>query len=351
MKRLSIFMLNILLFASCSQRQDPITPPWANQLETADSTGFDLVDIQQAGELIGLTLSGPDTYYSYHGRHLGTQYLLGERFANEIGVRLRVEVCRDSAELFSRLSSGDGDVILLPADTIDHSTPGWIVGQGKTLLSEAIQSWYSPKMLEEVRLEEKQMFSQPLVSRRVYAPMLSRGVISYYDSFFRNYAKHIGWDWRLLAAQCYQESTFDPRAQSWAGAQGLMQIMPGTADHLGLSRDDMHDPEKSIAAATRYLRELDEDLVDVHDHYERQNLVLASYNGGLQHVRDAMRLAKRDGKNPHVWEQVKPYILRLSQPKYYRDSLVQAGYMRGQETVEYVDHIRERYMKYRKSAR
>ena len=160
-----------------------------------------------------------------------------------------------------------------------------------------------------------------------------------------------GCDWTLIAAQCYQESCFDPRAHSWAGACGLMQIMPGTADHLGLSRDDMHDPEKSISAATRYLRELDCELSDVHDHYERQNLVLASYNGGLHHVRDAMRLAKRDGKNPHVWEQVKPYVLRLSQPKYYRDSLVQAGYMRGEETVEYVDHIRERYMKYRKSAR
>ena len=351
MKRLSIFMLILLLFAACSQRQDIITPPWANHQDTADSTGFDLTAIQQAGELIGLTLSGPDTYYSYHGRHLGTQYLLGERFAKEIGVRLRVEVCRDSAELFARLSAGDGDIILLPIDTVEHSTPGWKVGQGKTLLAEAIQTWYSPKLLEEVHLEEKRMFSQPLVRRFVYAPMLSHGVISHYDSHFRSYGKSIGWDWRLLAAQCYQESTFDPHAQSWAGAKGLMQIMPGTADHLGLSRNDMYDPEKSIAAAVRYIRELDEELSDVRDHYERQNLVLASYNGGLKHVRDAMRLAKRDGRNPQVWNQVKPYILRLSQPEYYRDSLVQSGYMRGQETVEYVDHIRERYMKYRKSAR
>ncbi|MBQ4025842.1 MAG: transglycosylase SLT domain-containing protein, partial [Treponema sp.] len=34
-------------------------------------------------------------------------------------------------------------------------------------------------------------------------------------------AKAIHWDWRLMAAQCYQESTFDPQAKSWAGACGL----------------------------------------------------------------------------------------------------------------------------------
>ena len=99
------------------------------------------------------------------------------------------------------------------------------------------------------------------------------------------------------------------------------------------------------------MEELDGELSDIHDRYERENFVLASYNGGLQHVRDAMRLAQRDGKNPQVWDQVKPYVLKLNLPRYYRDTLVHAGYMRGQETVEYVDHIRQRYMKYRKSAR
>ena len=344
-------MLFLLLMVSCTQRQDIVTPPWANQQQISDTAEFDLAAIQQAGELIGLTLSGPDTYYTYRGQLLGTQYLLGERFATEIGVRLRIEVCRDSAELKTRLAAGDGDVILMSIDTTNHSMPGWVIGKGKPLLTAAIRQWYRPALLDEVKKEERQMFSRPLVRRRVYAPMLCRGVISHYDSYFRTYCKSIGWDWRLLASQCYQESTFDPQAQSWAGANGLMQIMTGTADHLGLSRTDMHNPEKSIEAATRYIKELDGELSDIHDRYERENFVLASYNGGLQHVRDAMRLAQRDGKNPQVWDQVKPYVLKLSLPRYYRDTLVHAGYMRGQETVEYVDHIRQRYMKYRKSAR
>ena len=49
-------MLFLLLLASCTQRQDIVTPPWANQQQISDTAEFDLAAIQQAGELIGLTL-------------------------------------------------------------------------------------------------------------------------------------------------------------------------------------------------------------------------------------------------------------------------------------------------------
>lgn len=130
-----------------------------------------------------------------------------------------------------------------------------------------------------------------------------------------------------------------------------MQIMPATADHLGLPRDQMNNPERSIEAATRLLKELEGKFSDVPDRTERQNLVLASYNGGMNHIRDAMRLCKRDGRNQYRWADVQQYVLRLRDPKYYQDTLVHYGYMRGQETAEYVDKIRDRYMQYRKSVR
>ena len=77
-----------------------------------------------------------------------------------------------------------------------------------------------------------------------------------------------------MAAQAYQESTFDPKATSWAGAKGLMQIMPTTADHLGLPRDQMYDPEKSIAAAAKLIEELEHTFSDISDHRERINFML-----------------------------------------------------------------------------
>ncbi len=157
----------------------------------------------------------------------------------------------------------------------------------------------------------------------------------------------MGWDWRLMAAQCYQESGFDPQAVSWAGARGLMQIMPETAIHLGLSANHINSPEHNIAAAAQYLRELNRTFSDVSGRMDRINFVLAAYNGGAGHIRDAMALARKHGKNPHKWEEVSYYILQLSQPKFYNDPDVNFGYLRGQETYDYVKSINERWQYYR----
>ena len=354
---LSLTFLSSILITGCDERQSsPQSAVWGTQQV---SEGFDLPTIRQAGELIALTLSGPDTYYDYQGRHLGLHYLMCEKFAAFIGVRLRVELCRDTTELLKRLADGDGDIIAMPlatrqataGESTDSLSPGWAVGPEKPLLADALKEWYSPTLLAQTQAQERQLLTQRKVRRHVYAPMLSKGVISHYDAYFKRYARRIGWDWRLLAAQCYQESTFDPEARSWAGAVGLMQIMPATADYLGLPRELMNDPERSIEAATRYLEELEAKFADIHDRAERQNMALASYNGGIHHVHDAMRLCRRDNRSPHLWDDVKQYILRLSEPRYYQDTLVHHGYMRGRETTEYVDHIRQRYNKYRVSAR
>lgn len=344
-----LFLFLPPLLSGCDDRSEPPpSPVWSAPEPSADD--FDLPVIQQAGELIALTLSGPDTYYDYQGRHLGLHFLLCEEFAATLGVRLRMELCRDTAEMVSRLADGDGDLIAVRM-TADSLSAGWLVGPDKPLLDSALHQWFRPSMTAATLARERRMLAQKKVQRRVYAPMLSKGVISHYDTWFKHYGRRIGWDWRLLAAQCYQESTFDPKARSWAGAQGLMQIMPSTADHLGLPREQLHDPERNIEAATRYLQELETAFRDVPDRTERQNIVLASYNGGPHHIRDAMRLCRRDGRNAHRWADVRHYVLRLSEPRYYQDTLVKNGYMRGQETAEYVDRIRERFKRYRLSAR
>lgn len=178
----------------------------------------------------------------------------------------------------------------------------------------------------------------------------SKGTISKYDYLFQKHAPTARWDWRLLAAQCYQESTFDPNARSWVGAGGLMQIMPGTATHLGLPHNMIYDPESNIAAATRYIRELNAKFIDIPA-YERINFILASYNGGHFHIRDAMALARKHGKNPNRWVDVQEFVLKLSSPAYYNDAVVKHGYMRGSETVNYVSKIQSRWAQYRGVAR
>lgn len=333
----------LALLLSCTQKQERIVTPYGSVLDSVNvSEDFDLADIQTNGELIMATLNGPETYYDYHGKSLGTQYLICQQFADSLGVRLRVDVCRDSAELAQRLRSGDVDLVA-------WAKPGHIEADPeKTDLVEALRLWNRPSRVDAAKQEETALLTVKKVRRRIFSPMLdkNKGIISNYDGYFMTYSRDIRWDWRLMAAQCYQESTFDPKAVSFAGAKGLMQIMPGTADHLGVARDKLYDPETNIAAAAKLIKELQQAFSDIRDQYERTNFVLASYNGGSHHIRDAMALARRDGKNASRWAEVAPYVLKLATAQYYNDPIVKYGYMRGSETVDYVEKIRSRHASY-----
>lgn len=297
-------------------------------------------DIVTGGEMILLTVSGPDTYYDYRGRGMGTQYRVFEKFAMFLGVSLRVEVCKDSADVRTRLDNGEGDIMAL-------SSPQSVEVRDSDL-SVAFKRWYKPEILAQVKKEERYLLSVASVRRKVYSPFMNRsaGVISRYDNLFKKYAPVARWDWRLLAAQCYQESCFDPNARSWAGACGLMQIMPGTASHLGLSMEQIHEPEANIAAAARYISELNASFGDVPSS-ERTYFILAAYNGGGYHVRDAMALTRKNGRNPYRWADVSHFLLLLRDPQYYNDPVVKNGYMRSNETFDYVERIRIRYAQYR----
>lgn len=359
-----IYILFAILFLTgCSQQKQPVVTPWGTSIgeDTLPAKNqFTLSDIQTNGELIMLTMTGPENYYDYHGHGMGTQYLLCEKFAQKLGVSLRVEVCKDTAEMVRRLQNGDGDIVAFPLPKkfkgirycgagVDSLHVQWAVQKGNQELADSLNQWFKPAMIAQVKSEESFLLSTRSITRHVYSPMLNRaeGVISRYDRYFQMYAPIARWDWRLMAAQCYQESTFDPRAHSWVGACGLMQIMPGTAAHLRLPQDQIYDPESNIAAAAKYIQELSAKFPDIPDRMERSYFVLACYNGGYQHIRDAMALAHKYGRNPNRWDEVAEFVLKLSSAQYYNDPVVRYGYMRGSETVDYVRRIRDRWAQYR----
>lgn len=323
--------------------------------------GFSLEDIQENGELIMLTVNGPTTYYDYHNHGMGLQYLLCEKFAQQIGVSLRVEECKDTTEMIQKLTKGEGDIIAVPLSrkqtkgdllfcgvTPDSTRTQWAVVGGNKSLADTLNGWFKPMMIAETKKEENWLLSSASVTRHVYSPFLNRskGVISRYDHLFQRYSGTARMDWRLMAAQCYQESCFDPNAKSWAGACGLMQIMPSTADHLGLPMSAIHDAESNVAAAAKYMAELQGHFSDIGDPTQRVLFALAAYNGGFHHIRDAMTLTRKHGGNPYNWGHVREYVLRLAQPAYYRDPVVKYGFMRGTETADYVDRIRARWSEY-----
>ena len=130
-----------------------------------------------------------------------------------------------------------------------------------------------------------------------------------------------------------------------------MQIMPSTAAHLGLPLSQIYEPEPNISAAARYIAQLTAHFSDVPNGMERCYFVLAAYNGGSRHIRDAMALAQKNGRNKYRWADVSEFVLKLSTPQYYNDPVVRYGYMRGSETVGYVSRIRDRWAQYRGFAR
>jgi len=177
------------------------------------------------------------------------------------------------------------------------------------------------------------------------------GKISEYDAVIKKYAKQIDWDWRLLASLIYQESRFKPNAKSWAGAFGLMQLMPRTAKRYGVNINS--SPVQNIKGGVKFIKWLDRTLQDsITDKDERIKFILASYNVGLGHVQDAMRLAVKNEKNPKLWtENVDYYVLNKSNPVYYQDPVVRFGYCRGSETYNYVIDILDRFEHYKKMVR
>jgi soluble lytic murein transglycosylase-like protein len=101
---------------------------------------------------------------------------------------------------------------------------------------------------------------------------LAAGGATQYDAMIQAAAQRNGVDPSLLKALIRQESNFDPNAGSPAGAQGLTQLMPGTAAALRVT--DPHDPQQAIEGGARYLRQ----QLDAFGGDETK--ALAAYNAG-----------------------------------------------------------------------
>jgi len=174
---------------------------------------------------------------------------------------------------------------------------------------------------------------------------LNKNKISQYDGLIKKYAEELGWDWRLFASQVYQESKFSPTSTSWAGAHGLMQMMPKTAERLGVT--DRSDPEQSLQGATKYMQIMWKRFEEIPDSMQRVKFTLAAYNCGYGHVDDARKLAEDEGIDCFHWDgEVEEAILKLSYSENYNKPFIKYGYVRGIEPFTYVKQIFSRYDHY-----
>ena len=225
---------------------------------------------------------------------------------------------------------------------------GWAVRDGNNELLHQLNAFIEKEYREvEYNMLRTRYFDN---SDQVRAHVTQRadgingGELSPYDELVQRYAANHGFDWALIVAIMYRESRFNPDVTSFAGAQGLMQVLPVTAKRFGIT--DLKKPENSIAAGVRMLSWLYRRLEPSLPVRERIWFTLAAYNAGLGHLKDARRLAVRLGLDPNRWfDNVERAMLLLSKPKYYRKA--RHGYVRGREPVDYVRDIRDLYDAYR----
>lgn len=176
---------------------------------------------------------------------------------------------------------------------------------------------------------------------------INTGKISPFDGYIKSFSDTINWDWRLLASLIYQESRFNPTVTSFMGAYGLMQVMPSTGRKMGI--DIQSSPENNIKAGVMYIRYLQKFFSDrIPDEKERLKFIIAAYNAGEGNIIDAMKLAEKHGRDPLKWDDnVAYFLLRKTDPVYYNDPVVQFGYCRGDESVNFVSEILTRYSEYK----
>jgi membrane-bound lytic murein transglycosylase F len=160
-----------------------------------------------------------------------------------------------------------------------------------------------------------------------------------YRSLFHEAQEKTNIEWRLLAAISYQESKWDPEAQSDTGVRGLMQITEDTAKHLGIN--NLLDPAQNVLGAARYLRLLKDKLPAKIDEPDRTWLALAAFNIGFSHLEDARVLAQKLKLDPNRWRDIKKVLPLLALPEYY--SQAKQGYARGGMPVAFVDRVRGYY--------
>lgn len=227
----------------------------------------------------------------------------------------------------------------------------WIVRKTSPQLAQIVNEWASDKTGRRIySATTKRYFELSKQQIPDSLPPVKDGHLSPYDQLFKKHAKLIGWDWQLIAAIAYQESRFNTHLVSWAGAEGLMGIMPSTARALGITPHELRDPDASVRAGVDCLRRFRQGFLSINDEQEKIRFTLAAYNAGIGHVFDARALAQKYGKDPNKWNDVEEYIRLKSNPDYYNDPVCKHGYLRGSETADYVNEIMERYQYYKRES-
>lgn len=236
---------------------------------------------------------------------------------------------------------------LIPGVLVSDPRPqGWMVKAGNNKLLEELDKFIKKyRETDDYAVKVNTYFEADERFRKKLAAKIKPGKdISPYDEVVKAAAAKHELDWLLVTAQMWQESSFNPKAESPVGAQGLLQVMPRTAEEMGYPHP-LFDPERGVNAGVKYMHWLQDRFDPEVDLQNRLWFSLAAYNAGIGHLYDAQRLADELGLDRNIWfGNVEKAMLKLSEPRYFNKA--RYGYARGAEPVQYVRNISNLYRAY-----
>ncbi|HIF50634.1 MAG TPA: transporter substrate-binding domain-containing protein [Thiotrichaceae bacterium] len=298
-----------------------------------------------------ITLANDSPYWDYmqqlQQQGLGFQLVKADAGVNTEGILLMVALGMYDLSVVGNHqinSAYTKDVGLKSQFVLSEPLPHrWVVRSNDKQLNKALNTFIEKEYRgTNYNVMHARYFEQEQINEN--RESLTRiSSLSPYDDVTQHYADKYGFDWRLITALMFQESQFDPKASSYAGAKGLMQLIPATAKLMGIK--DSNNAESSIYAGVRYLNYLRGKFEDALLLQDRMWFTLASYNAGYGRVKRARALAEEQGLDKNKWfDNVELAMLDLAKPYYKNGAKVR--YCRCGQTVVYVREIRTRYFNY-----
>lgn len=157
-----------------------------------------------------------------------------------------------------------------------------------------------------------------------------------YDRLFAHAGRTYDLPAAFVAAVAYIESKWRPRARHRSVA-GMIMLSSSAARTVGVA--DRLSAAESVRGGARYLAKMRALISDSVPLPDRDYFALAAYNMGIGHLRDAQTLARRLGRNPHLWSDLKQVIPLLAERRYYAG--LDHGYARGDAVVAYIERVRD----------
>lgn len=279
----------------------------------------DLDAIREKGKLVAVVDYNSTNYFIYRGEPMGYQFDMLKVFANHLGIDLEIMVENDLEKSFDLLNSGSCDLIALNLT---------VTQKRKQIVTFSIPISQTRQVLVQKKPEDWRIIPIHEFEKRM----------------IRNQLDLAG---KTIYVQ--KNSSFSQRLYNLVEEIGdtiyIIEVKE-EAEQFGINRNST--PLENIEAGVKFIQWLGEVFEDkVSDEDEKTKFILGAYNVGLGHILDARRLARKHNQDPDNWDIVAEKLILKSNPEYYHDPVVRYGYCRGDEPVNYVREILDRYEHYK----